>query len=53
METMRKIGCSRWNVSSLLACEILIVVALSVGLAAGLAFVTNAYGPSIIREFIL
>jgi putative ABC transport system permease protein len=53
METMRKIGCSRWNVSSLLFCEILIVVALSVGLAAGLAFVTNAYGPSIIREFIL
>jgi putative ABC transport system permease protein len=53
METMRKIGCSRWNVGSLLACEILIVVSLSVTIAAGLAFLTNAYGPSIIREFIL
>jgi len=53
METMSKIGCSRWNVSSLLACEILIVIALSVGLAAGLALVTNVYGPSLIREFIL
>ena len=53
METMSKIGCSRWNVASLLVCEILIVVALSVVLAAGLAVVTNAYGPSLIREFIL
>jgi putative ABC transport system permease protein len=53
METMSKIGCSRWNVASLLACEILIVVALAVTLAAGLAFVTNVYGPSLIREFIL
>jgi len=53
METMSKIGCSRWNVGSLLVGEILIVVALSVALAAGLAFVTNAYGPSLIREFIL
>ena len=53
METMSKIGCSRWNVGSLLVGEILIVVALSVALAAGLALVTNAYGPSLIREFIL
>jgi putative ABC transport system permease protein len=53
METMSKIGCSRWNVGSLLVGEILIVVALSVALAAGLALVTNAYGPSLIRELIL
>jgi putative ABC transport system permease protein len=53
METMRKIGCSRWNVASLVGCEILVVFLFSVALAGGFALLTHAFGPSLVRELIL
>ncbi len=51
--TMTKIGGSRATVLSILASEILVVLVLSVTLAAGLTLLTAIYGSSIIRSVLL
>ena len=52
IDTMFKIGCSRGSVATLLACEIALVLLLSVAIAGGLTAVTEAYGPDFIRGLI-
>ncbi len=52
IDTMVKIGCSRGNVAALLACEIALVLLLSVAIAGGLTAATEAYGPDMIRGLI-
>lgn len=53
IETMTKIGGSRATVLGVLASEIVVVVAVSVVLAAGLTLFTSIYGSEIIRSVIL
>ena len=52
LETLFKIGGSRFVVSTLMASEILAVLALGVTLAAGLTFLTSQFGSLVIRAVI-
>jgi putative ABC transport system permease protein len=51
METMFKIGCSRWTLCWLLATEFSLVLTMAVVTAAVLAFGTVLYAPSLLREW--
>ena len=51
--TMHNIGGSRKRVLAVLACEIVAVVILGVGLAGGLTLLTARFGPALIRSLIL
>ena len=53
IETMIKIGGSRIRITSILATEIIVVVAAAASLAAGLAFLTSRFGMAAIRMFLL
>jgi putative ABC transport system permease protein len=53
LATMAKIGCSRARIASIVACEILLVVMLSVLLAGGLTMMTRRFGERAIRWFLL
>lgn len=53
IETMVKVGGSRASITSVLALEVVFVIALSVGFAAGLMGLTARYGSELIRSLIL
>jgi putative ABC transport system permease protein len=53
IETMVKIGGARLSVASILASEIVMVLVMSVVLAAGLTFLTSWFGSAAIRSLIL
>jgi putative ABC transport system permease protein len=53
IETMVKIGGNRWSIVSVLTFEIVVVIALSVTIAAGLTALTGWFGPAVIRSLIL
>ncbi len=53
IDSMLKIGGSRWRVASMLLAEVFIVVILSSTLAAAMTLVTWRYGPSVIESFVL
>ncbi len=50
---MVKIGGSRARVTALLLSEVIVVVAVSGGLAGGLTLLTARYGAAAIRLFVL
>jgi putative ABC transport system permease protein len=51
--TMAKLGCSRFRIASVLACEVFVVLALSIGLASGLTAVTSRFSEQAIHWFLL
>jgi len=53
IETMEKIGGSRLGVASLLAAEVVVVIALAAGLAGSLTLLTARYGSLLIRNLVL
>jgi putative ABC transport system permease protein len=53
IETMVKIGGSRATVASILVSEIVVVILMSVALAAGLTLLTSRFGSEAIRTFLL
>jgi len=53
IETMMKIGGSRLGVASLLVAEVVVVLTLAAGLAAGLTLLTSHYGSLLIRSLVL
>ena len=53
IQTMVKIGGSRARVTALLLSEVIVVVAVSVALAAGLTLLTSRYGADAIRLLLL
>jgi putative ABC transport system permease protein len=53
IETMTKIGGSRWIVGTVLVSEVAAVLVLGVFLAGVLTLVTSQFGPSIIRAWLL
>ena len=53
IETVVKIGGSRLGVASLLVAEIVVVITLAAGLAAGLTLLTSQYGSLLIRSLVL
>jgi len=52
IETLFKIGGSRFNVVALMASEIVVVLVVGVVLAAGLTFLTSQFGSLVIRTMI-
>lgn len=52
METMFKIGCSRFTTFRLLAAELLIVAAVSAALATALSLATLAAAPALLRQLL-
>jgi len=53
IETMTKIGGSRWSVGTILVSEVAAVLVLGVFLAGVLTLVTSQFGPGIIRAWLL
>jgi len=53
LQTISKIGCSRFAVFSILSCQVLIVLTISGTLAAGLTIVTDVYGRELVRWLVL
>ena len=53
IQTMVKIGGSRARVTALLLSEVIVVVAVSAGLAACLTLLTSRYGSAVIRLLLL
>ena len=53
IRTLHKIGSSRWRVGAVLASEIVVVVASSALLAAGLTFLTSRFGGEIVKALLL
>jgi putative ABC transport system permease protein len=53
LETMAKLGCSRFRIVSLVGCEIVLVIGVSVGIAASLTVMTRHFGEDAIRWFLL
>lgn len=53
LSTMKRIGGSRFRLISIVSWEILLVIATSSGIAAGLTFVTRQFGEIVIRWFLL
>ena len=53
IETMVKIGGSRTRIAAVLASEVLVVVGLSITLAAVLTWMTGAFGSDVIRTLIV
>jgi putative ABC transport system permease protein len=53
IETMVKIGGSRTRIAAVLAAEVLVVVGLSITLAALLTWMTGAFGSDVIRTLIV
>ncbi|MCH7726196.1 MAG: hypothetical protein IH991_06930, partial [Planctomycetes bacterium] len=51
--TMTKMGCSRFTIASVLGSQILIIIAISAVFAAVLTLITDAYGPELVRLFML
>lgn len=51
--TISKIGCSRFTIASILGSQILIILAISAASATVLTLITDAYGPELVRLFIL
>jgi putative ABC transport system permease protein len=51
--TMTKMGCSRFTIASVLGSQILIIIAISAVFAALLILITDAYGPELVRLFML
>ena len=52
IETLFKIGGSRFAVSTVMASEIVVVLALGIVLATGLTFLTSQFGSLVIRAVI-
>ncbi len=52
METLFKIGGSRSNVGALMASEMVVVLVMSIVLAAGLTFLTSQFGAALVRALI-
>ncbi len=53
ISTMSKMGCSRFTITSILGSQILIILAISIGSAAVLTLITDAYGRELVRLLIL
>ncbi|MCH7726685.1 MAG: ABC transporter permease [Planctomycetes bacterium] len=53
LDTMKKLGCSRFYVTSIVAWEILLVIGVSVSSAAMLTMITRQFGEEAIRWFLL
>lgn len=53
MQTMRKIGCSRGMLASLLGCEIAIVLLAGMLVAGALTAAADMWGPALLRELLL
>ncbi|MEM8671878.1 MAG: ABC transporter permease [Planctomycetota bacterium] len=49
MITMRKMGCSRYTIASVLGCQMTVIFIISATLAVLLTFATNQFGPNVIR----
>ena len=52
IETMQKIGGSRSHVAAILSCEVLVVLACSLVIAAALTLLTSQFGSEAIRLFV-
>ncbi len=52
IETMQKIGGSRSHVAAILSCEVLVVLACSLVIAAALTVLTSQFGSEAIRLFV-
>lgn len=53
LATMTKIGCSSSKIASLLAMEVALILVASVAISGLLVTVTTAYGPELVRLFVL
>ncbi len=53
IETMAKLGCSRFTMTSILGSQIAILLLASLAIAAGLVLITDIYGAEIARMLIL
>ena len=53
MQTMTKIGCSRWTIASLLSWEIAIVLLAGLAVAVGATLLVHEFGPALLRELLL
>ena len=53
MQTMKKLGCSRFRIVTIVGSEVLLVIGVSVGLAASLTLLTRHFGEAAIRWFLL
>ena len=53
LETMAKIGCSRFRIALIVAWEVVLVIGVSVGIAASLTLMTRHFGGDAIRWFLL
>lgn len=51
--TMAKIGCARYKLASMLACEVLVVLVAGGAIAAAMAAATSQFGVQAIRWFLL
>ncbi len=52
IETLRKIGGSRWSVATIMVSEIVVVLLVGIVLAGGLTLLTRQFGSAAIRAFI-
>lgn len=53
INTIFKMGCSRFTIAAILGSQILIILALGSALALIMTWVTNQYGPEVVRALIL
>jgi len=53
MATMAKLGCSRFRMAGIVACEVLLVIGMSFGWATGLTAITSQFGERAIHWFLL
>ncbi len=53
METMFKLGCSRWKITGLLSSEISIILLVSFGLASVISILTSIFANEILFTFII
>jgi putative ABC transport system permease protein len=51
--TIRKMGCSRFTIATVLGNQVLIIIVISALSAAVLTLMTNAYGPELVRFLML
>ena len=53
IQTMARIGCSRFRIASIVTCEVVLVIGVSVGIAGTLTILTRRFGDDAIRWFLL
>jgi len=53
LDTMTKMGCSRFAITAILGCQIVIVLGVSVIAASGLTMLASSFGHAFVRTFVL